>query len=102
MHDISLRINNNTDDWRQKHTHKNSRYVYQEFFMKAGCVVLPTMSWDTSSMLWDSELLRSADEPPSVPGAGLPRLPAGLLFGRMDSTPDSGKHNANVTRQLPA
>lgn len=41
-------------------------------------------------MLWDRELLRSADEPPSVPGAGLPRLPAGVLLGRMDSTPDSG------------
>lgn len=41
-------------------------------------------------MLWDRELLRSADEPPSVPGAGLSVLTAALK-GRVDSTPESVK-----------
>lgn len=50
-----------------------------------------TMSSDMSSILWERELLRSANDPPSVPvtRAGLPRLPAGVLLGRTDSTPDS-------------
>lgn len=52
----------------------------------------PTVSCVMSSMLWDRELLRSADDPPSVPGAALPPLAMGprvLLGCIMDSTPDS-------------
>ena len=44
-----------------------------------------------SSVLWDKELLRSLDEPPSVPGAGLPW--PDVLLGRMDSMPDSGTNS---------
>ena len=50
-----------------------------------------TVSSLMSSVLRDRELLRSAMDPPSSPGAVLPRLPTGMLLGRMASRPDSGQ-----------
>lgn len=55
-----------------------------------------------SSVLWDRELLSSAEEPPSVPGAGLPLLPAEVLLGRMDSTPDSENVTQTYSRCHPS
>ena len=50
----------------------------------------PTVSCVMSSMLWDRELLRSAEDPPSVPRAGLPPLGPGVPLVRiMDTTPES-------------
>ena len=55
-----------------------------------------TVSSLMSSVLRDRELLRSAMDPPSSPGAG---LPTGMLPGRMASRPDSGTTRGRIAGQ---